>query len=39
VEDIVGCTHLLVEVEYAQLEVELNTSVMVRLWRTLGAKL
>ena len=25
VEDIVGCTHLLVEVEYAQLEVELNT--------------
>jgi len=25
VEDVVGCTHLLVEVEYAQLEVELNT--------------
>ena len=39
VEDIVGCTHLLVEVEYAQLEVELNTPVMVRLWRTLGAML
>ena len=39
VEDMVGCTHLLVEVEYAQLEVELNTLVMVRLWRTLGAKL
>jgi len=39
VEDIVGCTHLLVEVKYAQLEVELNTSVMVRLWRTLGAML
>jgi len=32
VEDIVGCTHLLVEVE-------LNTPVMVRLWRTLGAML
>ena len=31
VEDIVGCTHLLVEVENAQLEVELNTPVMVRL--------
>jgi len=28
VEDIVGCTHLLVEVEYAQLEVELNTPVI-----------
>jgi len=39
VEDIVGCTHLLVEVEYAQLEVELITPVMVRLWRTLGALL
>jgi len=39
VEDIVGCTHLLVEVEYAQLEVELNTPVMVRLWNTLGAML
>jgi len=39
VEDIVGRTHLLVEVEYAQLEVELNTPVMVRLWRTLGAML
>jgi len=39
VEDIVGCTHLLVEVENAQLEVELNTPVMVRLWRTLGAML
>ena len=38
-EDIVGCTHLLVEVEYAQLEVELNTPVLVRLWRTLGAML
>jgi len=37
VEDIVGCTHLLVEVEYAQLEVELNTPIMARLWRTLGA--
>ena len=34
VEDIVGCTHLLVEVEYAQLEVELNKPVMVRLWKT-----
>ena len=39
VEDIVRCTHLLVEVEYAQLEVELNTPVIVRLWRTLGAML
>jgi len=39
VEDIVVCTHLLVEVEYAQLEVELNTPVMVRIWRTLGAML
>ena len=39
VEDIVGCTHLLVEVEYAQLEVKLNTPRMVRLWRTLGAML
>jgi len=39
VEDIVGCTHFLVEVENAQLEVELNTPVMVRLWRTLGAML
>ena len=39
VEDIVGCTHLLVEVEYAQLEVELNTPIMVRLSRTLGARL
>ena len=38
-EDIVGCTHLLLEVEYAQLEVELNTLKMVRLWRTLGAML
>jgi len=37
VEVIVGCTHFLVEVEYTQLEVELNTPVMVRLWRTLGA--
>jgi len=37
VEDIVGCTHLIVEVEYAQFEVELNTLVMVRLRRTLGA--
>jgi len=33
VEDIVGCMHLLVEVEYAQLVVELNTLGMVRLWR------
>ena len=33
-----GCTHFLVEVEYAQLEVELNTPVMERLWRTLGAR-
>jgi len=32
VEDIVECTHLLVEVE-------LNTPVMVRLWRTLGVLL
>jgi len=39
VEDIVECTHLLVEVEYTQLEVELNTPVMVRLWRTLGVML
>jgi hypothetical protein len=39
VKDIVGCMHLLVEVEYAQLEVELNTLVMVRLWRTLDAML
>jgi len=39
VEDIVGCTHLLVEVENTQLEVELNTQGMVRLWRTLGAML
>jgi len=30
VEDIVGCTHLLVEIEKAQLEVELNTPGMVR---------
>jgi hypothetical protein len=37
VEDIVGCTHFLAEVEYAQLEVE--SPVMVRLWRTLGAML
>jgi len=37
VEDIVGYTHLIVEVEKAQLEVELNTPEMVRLWRTLGA--
>jgi len=39
VEDIVGCAHLEVEVEKAQLEVELNTPGMVRLWRTLGAML
>jgi len=39
VEDIVGCTHFLVDVEYTQLEVELNTPGMVRLWRTLGAML
>jgi len=31
VKDIVGCTHLEVEVEKAQLEVELNTPGMVRL--------
>jgi len=37
VEDIVGCTYLLVERLEAQLEVELNTPEMVRLWRTLGA--
>jgi hypothetical protein len=37
VEDIVGCTHFLAEVEYARLEVE--SPVMVRLWRTLGAML
>ena len=28
-KDIVGCTHLLVKVEKAQLEVELNTPRMV----------
>jgi len=39
VEDIVGCTHLEVEVEKAQLEVEWNTLGMVQLWRTLGAML
>jgi hypothetical protein len=39
VEDLVGSTHLLVERLEAQLEVELNTPVMVRLWRTLGAML
>ena len=39
VEDIVGCTHLLVEIEYAQLEVESKSPVMVQLWRTLGAML
>ena len=39
VEDIVGCIHLLVERLEAQPEVELNTPVMVRLWRTLGAML
>jgi hypothetical protein len=39
VEDIVGSTHLEVEVEKAQLEVELNTPRMVRLWRTLGVML
>jgi len=33
VKDIVGCTHLLVEVEKAQLEVEWNTPGMIRLWR------
>ena len=38
-EDILGGTHLLVEVEYAQLEVDLNTPEMVRLWRTLGSML
>ena len=39
VEDIVGCTDLLVERLEAQLEVELNTPGMVRQWRTLGAML
>jgi len=39
VEDIVACTHLLAEVEYAQLEVELNTPVMVPQWKTLGTML
>jgi hypothetical protein len=39
VENIVGCTHLLVERLEAQLEVELNTPVMVQIWRTLGAML
>jgi len=39
VEDIVGCTHLEVEVDIAHLEVELNTLEMVRLWRTLGTML
>ena len=39
VEDIVGCTHLLFERLKAQLEVELNTPEMLRLWRTLGAML
>jgi len=39
VEDIVRCTHLLVERLEAQLEVELNTPEMVRLWRTLDAML
>jgi len=31
VKDIMGCTHLLVEVEKAHLEVALNTPRMVRL--------
>jgi len=39
VEDIVGCTHFLVERFEAQLDVELNTPEMIRLWRTLGAML
>jgi len=39
VEDIVRCTHLLVERLEAQLEVELNTPEWVRLWRTLTAML
>jgi len=39
VENIVRCTHFLVERLEAQLEVELNTPIMVRLWRTLGAML
>jgi len=39
VEDIVGCTHLLVERLEAQLEVELNTPGMIRLWRTLSVML
>ena len=39
VKDIVGCTHLRVERLEAQLEVELNTPGMIRLWRTLGAML
>jgi hypothetical protein len=33
VKDIVGCAHFLVKVENAQLEVELNTPGIVRLWR------
>jgi len=33
VKDIVACAHLLVEVGKTQLEVELNTPGMVRLWR------
>ena len=32
-KDRVGCKHFLVEVEKAQLEVELNSPRMVRLWR------
>jgi len=39
VENIVRCTHLLVERLEAQLEVELNTPKIVRLWRTLSAML
>jgi len=38
VEDIVGCTHFLVEVEYAHFEVELNTPGMIQLWRVIGCK-
>ena len=36
-KDIVGCTHLLVEVKKSLLEVELNTPRMLGLWRTLGS--
>ena len=32
-KDILGCTHLEVDVEKTQLEVELNMLGMVQLWR------